>query len=211
MQTHDQVGNRPGGERSSALMSVGRLQIGAAVVLTSPFVPMLFAGEEWGARTPFPYFIDHDDAKLVDAIRRGRRNEFAAFGWRPQDIPDPQADETFERCKLNWCELASVPHAELLEWHRRLIALRRSRAELLDGRMDQVRVAFDEAERWMRIERGGVIVVLNVSDRPRSVPLSTEKIGEILLASDAAVAITGAAVVLPPDSVAVLQRSGTAA
>jgi maltooligosyltrehalose trehalohydrolase len=211
MQTHDQVGNRPGGERSGALMSVGRQKIGAAVVLTSPFVPMLFAGEEWGATTPFPYFIDHEDAALVDAIRRGRRHEFAAFGWPSQGTPDPQAVETFERSKLDWSEIGAGPHAELLDWHRRLIALRRSRSELLDGRMDEVRVTFDESDRWMRIERGGVCLAFNVADRPRSVPLASNADYEVVLASEPGIEIDGAAATLPPDSVAVLQRSGTAA
>ena len=94
-QKHDQVGNRAQGERLSQLVSPGRLKIAAALVLTSPFVPMLFQGEEWGASTPFQYFTDHPEPDLAKAVREGRRQEFAAFGWKPEDIPDPQTPETF--------------------------------------------------------------------------------------------------------------------
>ena len=97
-QNHDQVGNRALGERrTAALMSEGRLHVAAALLLTSPFVPMLFQGEEWGAATPFQYFTDHDDPELAEAVRAGRRAEFAAFGWDPESMPDPQDLATFER------------------------------------------------------------------------------------------------------------------
>jgi maltooligosyltrehalose trehalohydrolase len=101
LQNHDQVGNRARGERTSHLLSPGRLRIGAALVLTAPFVPMLFQGEEWGAATPFQYFTDHDDPELARAVREGRRQEFVAFGWDPEPIPDPQTPAPFERSKLD--------------------------------------------------------------------------------------------------------------
>jgi maltooligosyltrehalose trehalohydrolase len=82
-QTHDQIGNRATGDRSSHLMSTGRLKIAAALVLTSPFVPMLFQGEEWGASTPFLYFAGHEDPDLAHAVSAGRKREFEAFGWDP--------------------------------------------------------------------------------------------------------------------------------
>ena len=103
-QNHDQVGNRAVGERTSALMSDGRLRVAAALLLTSPFVPLLFQGEEWGATTPFQYFTDHTDPELGRAVSEGRRREFAAFGWDPQAVPDPQDPATFERSKLDWTE-----------------------------------------------------------------------------------------------------------
>jgi maltooligosyltrehalose trehalohydrolase len=92
-QNHDQVGNRAVGERLAALISTGRLKIAAALVLTAPFVPMLFQGEEWAASTPWLYFTDHQDPDLGRAVSEGRRREFAAFGWKPDDIPDPQDPE----------------------------------------------------------------------------------------------------------------------
>ena len=109
LQNHDQVGNRAFGERSAALMSLGRLKIGAALVLGAPFMPMLFQGEEWAASTPFLYFTDHKDPALGAAVRKGRRAEFAAFGWRAEAIPDPQDPATFERSKLQWSEVEESP------------------------------------------------------------------------------------------------------
>ncbi|HVW86004.1 MAG TPA: malto-oligosyltrehalose trehalohydrolase, partial [Bryobacteraceae bacterium] len=90
LQNHDQIGNRALGDRSSHLLSRGKLMIGAALVMTAPFVPMLFEGEEWGASTPFLYFTQHEEDWLVHAVSDGRRKEFAAFGWAFDEVPDPQ-------------------------------------------------------------------------------------------------------------------------
>ena len=104
-QNHDQVGNRAAGRAPRrALTTEGRLKVAAALLLTSPFVPMLFQGEEWAASTPFQYFTDHDDPELGRAVTEGRRREFAAFGWDPEGVPDPQDPRTFERSKLRWAE-----------------------------------------------------------------------------------------------------------
>ncbi|WP_107644948.1 malto-oligosyltrehalose trehalohydrolase, partial [Streptomyces sp. Ru87] len=124
-QTHDQIGNRALGDRLSAALSPGLLACAAALVLTSPCTPMLFMGEEWGARTPWQYFTDHPDPELAEAVRRGRRREFAAHGWAEEDIPDPQDPATRERSCLDWTEPERAPYSRLLDWHRRLIALRR--------------------------------------------------------------------------------------
>jgi maltooligosyltrehalose trehalohydrolase len=138
--------------------------VAAAIVLTAPFVPMLFMGEEWGASTPFPYFTDHQDPVLAAAVRDGRRREFAAFGWAPEDVPDPQAAETFERARLDWTEpeQGDGPHAELLAWHRELIRLRRSHPCLTDGRLDLVEVEVDEAGPGLTIRRGDVTVAVGL-------------------------------------------------
>jgi maltooligosyltrehalose trehalohydrolase len=124
VQNHDQVGNRAQGERVSHEAGVGRAKIAAALVLTAPFVPMLFQGEEFGASAPFLYFTDYDDPELGRAISEGRKKEFVAFGWSPDQIPDPQAEQTFTSSKLNWSELSEQPHASLLQWHKDLIRLR---------------------------------------------------------------------------------------
>ena len=145
-QNHDQVGNRAAGERTAALVSDGRLRIAAALLLTSPFVPMLFQGEEWGAGTPFQYFTDHDDPGLGRAVSQGRRAEFAAFGWDPGDVPDPQDAATFERSRLNWDEASSGRQAGLLAWYRRLIALRRQIPALADPRLDRVTTECDPGQ-----------------------------------------------------------------
>ena len=203
LQTHDQVGNRARGERTSALMSAGLLKVGAALVLTSPFVPMLFQGEEWGATTPFLYFTDHADAELGRAVREGRRREFTAFGWAPEDIPDPQDPATFEHSKLDWSELDDPVHADLFDWHRSLIRLRREIPALSDGRMDQVKTRYDEAAGWLVVERGNVTIACNFSERSVSIPIDEGRTGELLLTSTKDPVRQDAKVNLLPSSVSI--------
>ncbi len=204
LQNHDQVGNRAIGERSSHLMSTEMLEVAAAVVLLSPFVPMLFHGEEWGATTPFQYFSDHRDAVLAEAVRHGRRAEFAAFGWPPDEVPDPQAAATFERSKLDWSELDQAPHDRLLAWHRSLIALRRSTPELADGRLDRVVVEVSTDDGWLLLIRGAFTVVANFAMVPLEVPVPSVRDLECTLVSQT-VELTSGGVVLPPESAAVLR------
>jgi maltooligosyltrehalose trehalohydrolase len=89
IQNHDQVGNRALGDRLREIAGFDRAKVAAAVVLLSPFIPMIFQGEEWAASSPFQYFADHDDAEMARLVAEGRRKEFAAFGWPPESIPDP--------------------------------------------------------------------------------------------------------------------------
>jgi maltooligosyltrehalose trehalohydrolase len=153
-QNHDQVGNRAAGERLSQLVDADRLRLAAAVLVCAPMVPMLFMGEEWGASTPFLYFSDHRDRRIARATSRGRMREFQAFGWRPEDVPDPQARSSFDRSRLDWSEPAREPHASLLRWYRGLLALRRETPEL--GAGQPLRVTLDEASRRLVLERGPV-------------------------------------------------------
>ncbi|MFN2608079.1 MAG: malto-oligosyltrehalose trehalohydrolase [Acidimicrobiales bacterium] len=187
LQDHDQVGNRAAGERSSALMGTGRLKIAAALVLCSPFVPMLFQGEEWGASTPFQYFTDHGDPELGRLVSEGRRREFAAFGWAPDDVPDPQDPATYERSRLDWSEPERPPHAELLQWHRELIALRRQVPALTSGDLGAVAVTYDEDARWLVLQRGPVAVLCNLAATEQSLPSGD-----------------GRATAVPPDGVVIL-------
>ncbi len=203
-QTHDQVGNRAMGDRSSHLMSTGRLQIAAAIILTSPFVPMLFQGEDWGASTPFLYFAGHPERELAQAVSEGRKREFAAFGWDPPNIPDPQALETFMRSKLDWTELDREPHRPLLQWHRDLIRLRARMPELRDGRMDLVDVTFDDDAHWLTVTRGRVTVACNFASISQSIPLGSGVLRRITMSSDARVTLAPSAIELMPDSVAIL-------
>lgn len=205
LQNHDQIGNRAIGDRSSHLMSLGRLKTGAVLVLTSPFVPMLFQGEEWGARTPFCYFTDHQEPELARAVREGRCKEFAAFGWKPEDTADPQARETFIKAKLNWNELARSPHRELVEWHRSLIQLRRTEPSLADGDMRAVQTKFNEKQRWLLVERGAITIACNLGGCTQTLPLAAKKC-RTLLASAPGIKISGGKVKLPPDAVAILKR-----
>jgi maltooligosyltrehalose trehalohydrolase len=203
LQNHDQIGNRAMGERSSMLMSPSRLYVAAALVITAPFVPMLFQGEEWGASTPFQYFTDHHDPELGRAVSDGRRREFAAFGWKPEDVPDPQDPATFERSKLDWDEVAEPDHAALLDWHRRLIALRAAEPSLTDGRFDRVRVDYDAGSGWLVVQRLPVVVAVNVGEAEAlaEVPEGLQ----LLMASSESVSLKGDEIRLPPDSVAILQ------
>jgi maltooligosyltrehalose trehalohydrolase len=142
---------------------------------------MLFQGEEWGASTPFPYFTDHQDPELAEAVRRGRREEFAAFGWDADAIPDPQAEATFASARLDWEERGREPHAGLLEWHRDLIALRRRLPELVDGDLAAVRVRWDEERRWLIMERGRVVVACLLADAPGELPVENAVGAQVLL------------------------------
>jgi maltooligosyltrehalose trehalohydrolase len=203
-QNHDQVGNRALGERNSALMSEGRLKIAAALVMTSPFIPMLFQGEEWGASTPFLFFVDFNDQGLREAVRVGRRREFAAFGWKPEDIPDPVSEGTFLRSKLKWEESTAQPHAAILDWHRRLTSLRASEPALTDDRLELVDAAFDEARRWLRIDRGPISIACNLAPETQRVPLRPSQ-AIVLLCSDPRAVAADSTISLLPDTVAILK------
>jgi maltooligosyltrehalose trehalohydrolase len=205
LQNHDQIGNRANGERSSHLLNHERLKIAAALVLTGPFIPMLFQGEEWGATSPFLYFTDHEDPALGRSVTEGRRREFAAFGWKPEAVPDPQALQSFERSKLNWDELNQPSHGDLIAWHRRLIALRRETPALSDGRLETIEVNFNDAAKWFVVKRGTVIVACNLNTVCQNVALSL-KGSQILLASDSQARITPAGINMPPDSIALVRK-----
>ena len=122
-QNHDQVGNRAAGERLTSLVNFEALKLAAGVTLLSPFTPMLFMGEEYGESAPFQYFTSHGDPGLVEAVRRGRRQEFAAFGWQDA-VPDPQDEQTFIRSRLNHSLKEKEPHRTLLRFYQQLIQLR---------------------------------------------------------------------------------------
>ncbi len=132
IQNHDQVGNRAAGERFGELLPIEDQRLAAALLLLSPYVPLLFMGEEFGETNPFQYFVSHGDEKLVEAVRSGRRKEFEAFGWA-DEVPDPQAEDTFRRSKLDWTKLDRSPHRELHALYRELLRLRREEPALRPG------------------------------------------------------------------------------
>lgn len=228
LQTHDQVGNRALGDRLSAGLSPGMLACGAALLLTGPGTPMLFMGEEWGASTPWQYFTDHTDRHVGEAVRRGRRDEFASHGWDRADVPDPQADRTAERSRLRWSELDDEPHASLLRWYTDLIRIRRERPDLGDPRLDRVQVVHDEEARTILVHRGGHAVAVNLSGEPRRIELADPprdvpagqvtrdvspgsddpavgaQVAVVLAWAPEATSVVGGVVHLPPESAAIL-------
>ncbi len=214
---HDQVGNRALGDRPSASLDPGRLAASAALVLLGPFTPMLFMGEEWGARTPWLYFTDHPDPALAEAVRAGRRAEFAGHGWAAmygQDeadfvVPDPQDPATFAASRLDWSEIGHADrpeHARLLDWYRTLLALRRSLPDLACG--DRSATALDAApdgtvrggawRDWLVLRRGAVRVVVNLADDEREVPCRPDpaRPGRTVRAAWAGCRVTGTGSVL---------------
>ena len=204
-QNHDQIGNRAVGERLEHLAGPARARVAAATVLLAPAVPMLFQGEEWAASTPFQYFTDHPDPDLAEAVRTGRRAEFAAFDWAPEDVPDPQAEATFCASVLRWEEVEGEAHAAMLDWYRRLLDLRATIPDLRDSRQHRARASWDDDARWVRLDRGEVTIVLCL-DAPGPVEVEVADATEVLLGSDDVAHDTGRGVVrLPPWSVAVLR------
>jgi maltooligosyltrehalose trehalohydrolase len=204
-QNHDQIGNRAGGERAGALMSDGRLRVAAALLLTSPFVPLLFQGEEWGASTPFQYFTGHPDPGLGRQVSEGRRAEFAAFGWDPGRVPDPQDPATLRRSRLDWSEIFSERGSSLLDWYRRLIALRRRTAPLTDPRLCRTQTACDPEAGWLVVRRGPVAVAVNLGAGAWTFPAAPG--AELLAASDPGIEQMNRGLILPPDTVAIVTEA----
>lgn len=208
-QTHDQIGNRALGDRLAASLSPGLQACAATLILTGPFTPMLFMGEEWGARTPWQFFTDHTDPELAEAVRNGRRREFGAHGWAEEEIPDPQDPATRDRSCLDWSEPEREPHARLLDWYRRLIALRRTLPDLHDPDLASVKTAFDEDARWIAYRRGDLRIAVNLADKPAAIPLGSgrhRRGGGRVVAAWEPVGAPGADGVLhlPPESCVVL-------
>jgi maltooligosyltrehalose trehalohydrolase len=207
IQNHDQVGNRAIGDRVVEAVGMDRAKIAAGLVLLSAFLPMIFQGEEFAASTPFQYFADHEDPEMARSVKEGRRSEFAAFGWNPAEIPDPESVETFERSKLKWDEVHEGRHEEMFRWYRGLIALRRGSDSLNNGEPGQTKVTFDGKKDWLVMVRGAVTVVCNLGEErldfenPAHLPL--------VMASRADVKATKSAVLLPPDTLAVLSTEKT--
>ena len=209
LQDHDQIGNRAAGDRISAALPPGLLKVAAGLVLTAPFTPMLFMGEEWGATTPWQYFTDHSDSQLGQAVADGRRAEFAGHGWAAAEVPDPQDEATYSRSKLDWSQLGAEPHRDLLNWYRELITLRRRWPELTDPRLDRVDASCDVAARWLVIRREAKLRVLaNLLGRPPSGCHSARSAAACSRhRRSRSLAVEGDAALLPPSSFAVVAKS----
>jgi maltooligosyltrehalose trehalohydrolase len=189
IQTHDQVGNRARGERLSALVPFQTQKLAAALLLLSPYVPLLFMGEEYGETNPFLYFTSHGDPALAEAVREGRRREFAAFEWSG-GVPNPQSPDTFAQSRLSWSWADDPQRAALRALYRDLLALRRSEAPLRPGGAT-IRVTSDVGARWITMELAGsagtrLSAAFNLSDHPvtASLPAATGR-WQPLLSTDA--------------------------
>ena len=205
-QNHDQVGNRATGERLHQLLPLDQAKIAAALTILSPYVPMLFQGEEWAASTPFQYFVDFsEDPELAKAVSQGRRKEFSGF-MEGADVPDPQDEATFRRSKLRWEELSDAEHRNMLDWYKELVALRRRLPALADSRLDRIRTRCDEQATWLTVERAGTVLAANLGAHACEIAmpadLPTGGSLKIELASKPDATIDGQLLRLPPHSVA---------
>lgn len=169
------------------MLGVPELKAIAALTLLSPFVPLLFQGEEWGAKTPFLYFTDHENAELGRLVAEGRSKEFSSFSWQGA-VPNPQEVETFNRSKLDWSEMSLPPHAELLEWYRRLIHLRHGKmaaSSTARGTMGRGKAAvkFNADAAWLTFIHGGLLCVFNFAVAAQRVRLPSGD-WDLMLRSD---------------------------
>ncbi|MFW6110546.1 MAG: malto-oligosyltrehalose trehalohydrolase [Thermoproteota archaeon] len=174
-QNHDQVGNRMRGERLSQLVSFQALKLAAGAVILSPFIPLLFMGEEYGEKSPFLYFVSYSDSKLIESVREGRKEEFQAFEWRGKP-PDPQSSESFSRSKLHWENRYEGRHKILLAFYKRLIMLRRNDRVLsnLDKKKLEVHRVEDKRVIFIRRWHGEEQVFLLMSFNSKRSEVSLE-------------------------------------
>ena len=156
------------GERLSTIISPAKLRLAAAVTILSPFIPMLFMGEEYGETAPFQYFTSHDDADLIEAVRKGRLEEFDDFEWHGEP-PDPHDEGTFNRSKLSRIELEGIR-----DLYRELLRLRRETAGLRPLDLDAVETHADDERRTLLVKRGGTLLALNFSDQTQTIQLPFE-------------------------------------
>jgi maltooligosyltrehalose trehalohydrolase len=178
IQNHDQIGNRMKGERLGHLLDFEALKVAAGMILLSPFLPLLFMGEEYSERSPFQYFVSHEDPALIEAVRQGRRNEFKAFGWG-EDPPDPQDSATFLRSRLHWELQYREPHKQLRELYTELLRLRKIFPALNNPDMSCIEATPFEKEnalllrRWSECDQ--TFAIINFGQDSARLPLSLPK------------------------------------
>lgn len=219
-QNHDQVGNRKLGERSGRLFSFEMQKLMAAAVMISPFIPMLFMGEEYGASTPFLYFVSHTDPELIEAVRKGRKAEFAAF-HNVGEAPDPQAEATFLRSKLQWDEAALGDHQTLLHYYKALIELRKTHPVLQVPDRTNLKAASDQEKNTLIVSRGNetqtLYCLLNFSKAQQQIDMTELRHNAELIFNSASTQWNGAvddrhlevinsSVTLPPESILIFEQ-----
>jgi maltooligosyltrehalose trehalohydrolase len=190
IQNHDQVGNRMLGDRLGHLVNFERQKLAAGCVLLSPFIPMLFMGEEYGETAPFQYFVSHSDPGLVEAVRQGRKAEFASFEWQGE-VPDPQSEETFARSRLTHHLRQQGQHKILYELHQELIRLRKTLPALVRLSKEQMEVLGFEQQMSLFLRRWHgeheVFAVFNFgsSQAALTLPVPAGKWQKVLSSADA--------------------------
>jgi malto-oligosyltrehalose trehalohydrolase len=199
---HDQVGNRARGDRLAERLDEDQLACAALVTLMSPFTPMLFMGEEWGATSPFPFFSGHPEPELAAAVTAGRLEEFSRMNWEADSVPDPLDPATFASARLDWSEPEAGTHKAMLATYRELISLRRQYAELTNPMLTRTACQVDEEARWFLMRRGGLAVVANFGDQEVSVDLGGRH--QLRWASPSGASLAGSTVILPPHAGALL-------
>ena len=200
-QNHDQVGNRAKGERLEHLIGLDASKVSLGLLLTAPYIPMLFMGEEWATSAPFLYFADHEDEELRRQVAEGRQKEFASFGF-DGDIPNPEDRQTYEDSKLKWEEQNQAKHAEMLAWVRSLIKLRRSNVCFNDGDMHRIEISRSDERQTLILARDEARVLINFGEQNQTFELLE---GEALaLISKEGLQPEGTCLVLPGMTLAVL-------
>lgn len=189
-QNHDHVGNRMMGERSSQLVSFEMQKLMASAIAISPFIPMFFMGEEWSEPSPFLYFVSHTDPHLVQAVREGRKREFAAF-YAAGEAPDPISESSFLQSKLQWELLDKEPHKTLYRYYKELIQLRKTQPALKTLDRQQVKTEVDESKKLLLLQRDHaqqqIYCILNFSKHIQqvSLPSHIQKFEKLIDSSDA--------------------------
>jgi maltooligosyltrehalose trehalohydrolase len=201
LQNHDQVGNRAAGDRLPQITAPGMLKVGATLLITSPFTPMLWMGEEWAASTPWPFFTSHPEPELAEATASGRIDEFAEHGWEADDVVSPQDPAAFTGAKLRWSERDEPEHAVILALYRQLLRLRREQPDLADSRLDRVEVDFDEDAKWIIVHRGAFEVAANLADHAQPLPVTS---GHVLFGTEPGLQVEALQITLPAQSAAII-------
>src|SRR5665647_3581366 len=205
LQNHDQVGNRAAGDRLPRITSPGMLKVGATLLLTSPFTPMLWMGEEWSASTPWPFFTSHPEPEMAEATATGRVDEFAEHGWNADDVVNPQDPESFTSAKLRWSERDDPEHSEILAIYGQLLTLRREHPDLADSRLNLVEADFDEDAGWIVVHRGAFDVVANLSGDVAVLPTASRV---VLFGTEPGLRTDGRTITLPARSAAITGQIG---
>lgn len=175
---HDQIGNRPDGKRLCLLVTDDALKVAAAAIMLSPYIPMLFMGEEYADRSPFYYFVSHSDKQLIEAVRNGRKEEFKEYGdFEP---PDAQSEKTFNESKLDWSKRELKEHRIILEWHKKLISLRKEIPTLTNFNKNDLTVHVEQDSGLLMLRHDGneqhyLVVAMNFSSEPLSFTLPSFK------------------------------------